>query len=164
VLEAEQEGTRYLPRPLSFFFAPLRFRELCGSGLLYPEEEFQGGFSRRSLASVSLLIERPGREFAGGIERMELEKGIPLRAREYLGEALVSETAFFQGRPRFQFLDLDMDGRMETARRFRENPPPPRAGEGGEDDLPPFLDHSGEIEYAESDWDGDGIFETRQYH
>jgi hypothetical protein len=163
VLEAEQEGVRYLPRPLSFFFAPQRFRELCGSRLLYPEGEFQGGFSRRSLASAALFIERSSREFAGGIERVELEKGIPLRAREYLGETLVSETAFFQGKPQFQTADLDMDGRRETIRRFRQTPRRGGAPEGREEDALDFLDYTGDLEYAESDWDGDGIFEMRQY-
>jgi hypothetical protein len=95
---------------------------------------------------------------------MELEKGVPLRVREYLGEVLVSETSFFQGRPQFQIVDLDLDGRLETVRRFRRTPPPLRAGEEAEDDLPAFFDQGGEIEYAESDWDGDGIFESRQYY
>lgn len=166
VLEAEQGGVKYRPRPLAFFFAPLRFRELCGSGLLYPQEEFEGGPSRRGLVSVSLLIERPSGEFAGGIERVELERGIPLRAREYLGEALVSETTFFRGKPQFQTIDLDMDGRRETIRRFRQASRRGAEGapEGAEQDAFDFLDHIGEFEYAESDWDGDGIFETRQYY
>jgi hypothetical protein len=69
----------------------------------------------------------------------------------------VSETLFSLGQLSFQRLDLDMDGRLETIRRFRPVP--------GLTERTEVLDSSGDLESSESDWDGDGLFEYGEvYH
>jgi hypothetical protein len=144
-LRAELDGVAYLPRPGEFFFKPLEFRDFLGSGLLYPEREFIRPLSRRTLVSLALVIEGPGRTIPGSVERTELQDGVKRRSREFLGNALVSETEYLLGRPQVQRIDLDLDGRLETIRRFRRS------------DFAP--DDTGELVSSESDWDGDGIYE-----
>jgi hypothetical protein len=98
-------------------------------------------------------------EFPGAIEVVELSASIPIRAREYLNGRMISETDFLRGRPIAQRIDLDLDGRMETFRRFR------RVSLVVDGILPPpetLLDYERDFEYVESDWDGDGIF-IREY-
>ena len=122
VLEVELEGAVFIPRPLDLHFSPVLFTELWGSGLLFPRRDaISPPLTRRALVSQSLRVERPSLEFRGGIEVVELNQGIPVRAREYVGDMMVSETDFLRGRPLFQRVDLDFDGRMETARRFSRN-------------------------------------------
>jgi len=76
--------------------------------------------TRRVLVSQSLRVERPSLEFPGGIEIVELNQGIPVRAREYVGNLMVSETDFLRGRPQQQRVDLDFDGKMDTVRFFKK--------------------------------------------
>ncbi|MDR2370273.1 MAG: tetratricopeptide repeat protein [Treponema sp.] len=159
VLAADLEGCSYIPRPFEFFFNPVRFVELCGNGdrrgLLYPEMEKEyPRISRRSLVSFSIQIRRPSGEFRGADERIDLDRGIPRRASEIHGGRVVSVTEFEQGRPVIQRIDLDLDGRMETVRRFRSLPLP-----GRDEDL---LDWKNEIVFTESDWNGDGRYETAE--
>lgn len=156
VERAELEGTIYIPRPGGFQFAPIRFIELAGSGsysgLLFPVMEPR--FSRltvRALVSFSHVIERPSLEFEGALERIDLERGIPLRAVETLNGRAVSVTEFEKGKPVLQRLDLDLDSRIETLRRFHLP--------GNGDDQ---LDYKKIVEHSESDWDGDGIYETAE--
>jgi tetratricopeptide (TPR) repeat protein len=159
VQRVESEGVVYLPRPGDFFYRPLRFVELCGGGgggLLFPEDDaFR--LTLRTVVMYSLRITRPGTEFKGAMEIIDLDRGVPLRAVEILGGRAVSATEFIGGRPIVQRLDLDLDGRMETLRRFRNT-----ASAGGEADF--SFDHEKIIEFSESDWDGDGIFETGEEH
>jgi hypothetical protein len=172
VLETELSGTRYIPRPGDFFFAPLVFTELPGGapspgdGLLYPERESAAAvITRRTLISFALRVERPSREFPGAVETIDLEGGIPVRAREYLeGGRTISMTDFFEGRPMTQFVDLDLDGRLETIRFFRQ-PSGEEAPGRPPGSIDPFelLDYPFDIEQADSDWDGDGIFEESEY-
>ncbi|MDR1288178.1 MAG: hypothetical protein LBK08_11270 [Treponema sp.] len=161
VLSAELEGSAYIPRPLDFFFSPFRLVELCGSGkrggLLYPEyEEEYPRLSRRSLVSFSIQARRPSAEFRGADERIDLDHGIPRRAVETLDGRVVSVTEFEQGRPLLQRVDLDLDGRMETVRRFRRLLPHV-PGETGD-----LLEWKRELEFAESDWNGDGLYEAAE--
>jgi hypothetical protein len=164
VLETEQAGVRYIQRPGAFLFAPFRFIELPGgvpvpgNGLLYPERESAAAITRRALVSSALRLERQSREFPGAVETVELEGSIPVRAAEYLEGRAVSITHFFRGRPVFQQVDLNLDGRMETMRFFRR--PPPEEDPASLDPLE-LLDYSFDFERAESDWDGDGIFEEK---
>jgi hypothetical protein len=160
-LSAELEGCVYIPRPLDFFFSPFRFVELCGSGerggLLYPryEEEYPR-LSRRSLVSFSIQMRRPSAEFRGADECVDLDQGVPRRAVETLDGRVVSVTEFEQGRPLLQRVDLDLDGRMETVRRFRRlGPHVP----GQAEDL---LEWRKELAFTESDWNGDGRYETAE--
>jgi hypothetical protein len=147
VLEAELEGVRYIPRPLSFFFSPFTFTELWGSGLLFPQRDhLSPPLTRRVLVSNSLRVERPSLEFSGGMEVVELNQGIPVRAREYVGDLMVSETEFLRGRPQLQRLDLDLDGRIDTVRRFSRSY---RAAE-----LEELWDYDRDFDYTESVQDG----------
>jgi hypothetical protein len=155
VLEVTLEEVRYILRPLELFFAPVRLTALAGTGpstFLYPEREPVSRISKRSLVSFSLSVERPGRNFAGALERVELDHGIPRRASEIVEGRIAGITEFTLGQPRIQRIDLDLDGRMETVRRFRGSPSPP-----GDP-----LDYQEILESSESDWDGDGIFEYEE--
>jgi hypothetical protein len=146
------EGVTYVPRPFEFFYSPVRFVDLLGSSLRYPEGDPRAvRITRRTLGAFSLYVERPGRNFDKARERVTLDRGIPQGAVEFLGDQVVSETEFALGRPLIQRVDLDLDGRMETVRRFREGPSPP--GEYG------FPDYPLDIASSQSDWDGDGVFE-----
>jgi hypothetical protein len=102
------------------------------------------------------MAERPSAEFRGGIEQIELNASIPIRAREFLDGRLVSETEFLRGRPQLQRIDLDLDGRPETVRHFRRTP------STAYDDPSTLLDYLKDFDYADTDRDGDGIFEIRQ--
>ena len=146
VLETELQGVRYIPRPFDFFYQPFRYEELWGSGLFFPTRDtLSPPLTRRVLVSWALRIERPSQEFRGGIEIIELNQSIPIRAREYVGNIMVSETDFLRGRPQSQWLDLDMDGRMDTMRRFSRNYPPAEIYE--------LWDFSRLIEFTVSNWD-----------
>jgi hypothetical protein len=146
------EGIRYVFRPFEFFYSPLGFVDLAGS-LRYPEVDPAAvRITRRTLAAFSRYVERPGSNFDKALERVELERGIPQRAVEFVDEHVVSETEFKLGRPLVQRVDLDLDGRMETLRRFREDFFPFLEGDM-------FSDYLRGIESSQSDWDGDGIYE-----
>jgi len=174
VQRTELGNSRYFPAPGGFLFAPLGFVELCGSdstpGLLYPRREpLQYGITRRALASFAVSVQQPSAEFSGGIERVYLENGIPVNAEVILDGKTVSFTEFDNGRPVVQWLDLDLDGRMETVRRFRKNIFTGRSALNW-DDLQGRLPQGGLspggrdfqklLESSESDWNGDGKFES----
>jgi hypothetical protein len=122
VLEVEYDGAIFVPRPLDFYFSPVDFTELWGSGVLFPRQDpLCPPMTRRVMVFQSLIVERPSLEFPGGVEVIELAAGIPIRAREYIGDLMVSETDFLRGRPQLQWVDLDLDGFKETVRHFRRN-------------------------------------------
>ena len=122
VLETELDGVCFIPRPLDFHYSPVKFTELMQSGLLFPIwDPLSPSLTRRVLVGRALRVERPSLEFSGGREVVELNQGIPVRAREYMGDMMVSETEFIRGRPQLQRVDMDLDGRMETVRHFRRN-------------------------------------------
>lgn len=152
VLSAGLGGLTYGFNPREFTFSPFLIGEIPESGgMPYPERDPRGAWlTGRVLGSFAINLERPSREFSSALERITLERGIPRRAAEYLEGRAVSVTEFLQGRPVVQRIDLDLDGRMETVRRFSaqgEIPGP----EGGYALIP---------ESSESDWDGDGVYET----
>jgi hypothetical protein len=158
VLRVESEGISYILRPRDFSFSPLALEEFIAGGttpFLFPSWNPQyGRLSKRSLVSFSRIIERPGTEFAGAVERIDMDRGIPQKATEFLEGRIVAATEFLLGRPRIQQIDLDLDGRLETIRRFRADLP-------GE--FYPEI-YKRDIEFSESDWDGDGIFETGEQY
>jgi hypothetical protein len=159
VLRAELGGSAFIPRPGDFQFAPIRFTELAGSGtfsgLMYPlREPLNPRLTLKTLVSFSLSIRRPSAEFAGAEEWIDLDHGVPLRAVEMLNGRLVSATEFENGKPVVQRVDLDLDGRMETVRRFR------RLVYNGEN----ALDYKKIVECSESDWNGDGVYETGEVY
>jgi hypothetical protein len=158
VLNTSLQGAVYIPKPFDFFFFPLYFKRLECGGLLYPERnDLMGKISQRGLVFSSLAVERPSREFPGGVERIDLEQGIPQKAQERLYGRLVSETTFQFGRPAVQRIDLDRNGYLETLRYFQK-PEPQRLYAPGYTDYD-FMDFTALIEFSESDWDGDGVFE-----
>lgn len=141
VLDAELEGKRYIPRPFDYFYTPVRFAPLVFGGPDYPEREtFLPVLTERSLLSFASVLEQSSEEFTGGLERIELSNSLPVKSVVYVEGRKVSETEFRQGRPIIQYLDLDMDGRMETIRRYDP-------------------DEAYRVLSTESDWDGDGIYE-----
>ncbi|MDR1410725.1 MAG: hypothetical protein LBI91_00805 [Spirochaetaceae bacterium] len=149
--------TAYIFRFRNFPLSPVRFGPLAGIGaFLYPFwDSGDSLLTERTLVSFAGTIERPSREFPGAVERIEMERGIPLSGAEYLRGRAVSVTEYRGGRPFLRRLDLDLDGRMETLRRFRT---PPLSG--GEDTAYVPFKYEAVPESSESDWDGDGIYET----
>ena len=148
----------FLFRPADFHFAPVSFILLGGSvntaGLLYPQPEYQFmTLTRRSFVSFCASISRPSVEFDGAVERIFLERGIPLQAEETLNGKQGSFTEFERGIPVVQRLDLDVDGRMETVRRFRRPGP----------DFNETFDYRSLIASSESDWGG-GRFMTGEMY
>jgi antitoxin component YwqK of YwqJK toxin-antitoxin module len=141
VLNAELGKTRYFPRPMDFFFTPLRFAEFVPGGQLYPiRNEFDTLVTERSLLSFSVMTEGENPDFPGSTERTEFADSVPLSAKTVLRGKLAAETEFRNGRPFIQRCDLDSDGRMETIRHFSG-------------------DEYGLVIASESDWDGDGSYE-----
>jgi tetratricopeptide (TPR) repeat protein len=141
VLHTDYDGMRYIPRPADFFFSPIRFADLVPAGPLYPEPDERGAsLSERSLLSFSVMTEKESAEFSGGLERTVFRDSMPLRSTVYLDGKIAAETEFLYGRPLWQRIDLDLDGRMETLRQFS------RA-------------EYGLVLSTESDWDGDGLYE-----
>ncbi|MCL1927548.1 MAG: hypothetical protein FWG07_01985 [Treponema sp.] len=141
VLNADLGTKRYIPRPLDYYYTPLRFAPLVLGGPDYPElDDFSGAITERSLLSFAIILEQPSTDFPGETERVELSGGIPVKSTVTANGKKVSETEFRLGRPFIQYLDLDMDGRMETIRRY-------------DPDVPY------RVLSTESDWDGDGIYE-----
>ncbi|MDR0409529.1 MAG: hypothetical protein LBH18_03935, partial [Spirochaetaceae bacterium] len=146
--EAVWGETRYVFRPMEFNCPVTGFETLGGpGGILLPDGAADGGFSKQTFLSYAYLIERPGRDFPGGIERFECDNGVVLSSKEYLDGVLRAETAYENGQPVLQRIDLDADGRLETIRRFKRT-------------ADTIL--SSEIEVIESDWDGDGFAEYRE--
>ncbi|MDR3337807.1 MAG: hypothetical protein LBT16_11465 [Treponema sp.] len=166
VLRVVFDGLTYHFNPRGFLLTPIRFTPLIGAGSsapLYPlKNALDARLTRGSLLSFARTIERQSGEFKGALERIELDRGIPLNAVVTRGGRTVSVTEYRQGRPVLQRIDLDLDGRMETTRRFR--PAPPVLAGGDEQDgagrgFYPF-DFRPETASSESDWDGDGVCET----
>ena len=153
-------------RPMHLNYAPVDFRSLTETAVIFPEAAPAGvTLGRRSLVVNSIRLERPSREFPGALEIIELGQGIPINAKEYFEGRVISETDFLRGRPLAQRVDLDRDGRMETVRFFRRNIPAPGTTPGGA--LAPvesLLDYPLDFSHADSDWDGDGIYERKHYN
>jgi hypothetical protein len=156
--EAERGGVRYFFRPMEFNYPVVRFQTLAGpGGILFPlPEESAVMFTDRLMLANAYRIERPGGDFPGSVERIECEGGLVSSSKEYLNGRLVAETSYENGLPVFQRIDLDLDGRMETVKRFKR----------AEAAFFPFWDAAQalqpEIEVIESDWDGDGFVEYRE--
>ncbi|MDR2951992.1 MAG: tetratricopeptide repeat protein [Treponema sp.] len=152
-------GETFLFRPADFQFAPVHFTSLGGSknnaGLAYPVPERQNmDLTRKTLVSFCESIVRPSVEFDGVVERIFLERGIPSHAVETLDEKRVSVTRFEKGAPVIQYLDFDLDGRIETIRRFNK----------------PGADFENTFNIRDltassiSDWTGEGIYKTGELY
>jgi hypothetical protein len=163
VLRAELDGVLYVPAPQTMFYAPVRFSPLAGdaqisgfgtgAGPFYPEAETRHTrLTERTLVSFALNVIRPSAEFPGGLEHIEMDRGIPVRAVEIFEGKAVSFTEFVLGRPRIQRLDRDLDGRIETIRRFRE---------GAVSEENPLV-YEKILESVETDRDRDGLYEMAE--
>jgi hypothetical protein len=141
VKKVEFRKNEYYFRMEDFYYAPLIFNKLIpDSEMIFPEiNNGEDVLALKTLYSFAYIIERPSKEFQGAVERVKLLDGVIVEASETLDGIIISETEFVSGRPRLQKVDMDLDGRMETLRFFKQ----------GEN----------EIDYAQSDWDGDGIYE-----
>ena len=164
VLKAELAEEKFQYRPADFQFAPVSFIEIGGSrlhaGLAFPVLSSQYlEITRRTLVLNSSSIQRPSVEFNGAVENIVLERGIPLHAFETLNGMTLSVTEFERGAPVLQYIDLDLDGRMETVRRFHR----PSADY-------PWLDSELRYDYhrliasSQSDWTGEGMYKTGEVY
>ncbi|MCL2243452.1 MAG: hypothetical protein FWC03_03175 [Treponema sp.] len=146
-------------RPADFQFAPVAFNVLGGGGYLeglrLPVPSYNNiNLTYRSLVSFSEGFSRPSSEFEGAVEQIFLERGIPYQAVETLNGRVVSITEFQMGAPAIQRVDFDLDGRMETIRRFRR----PSSG------FSETFDFRSLIASSESDWSGDGRYKTMEMY
>jgi len=138
VLNAELEGKLYIPKPLDYYFNTFSLQPLVFGGPDYPVRlMFPPFLTERSLLSFANVLVQPSAEFSGGTERIELEDGIPVKSTVYVNGAIAAQTRYKLGQPVVQYVDLDLDGRIETVRSY---------------------DSQGLVS-SESDWDGDGIYE-----
>jgi len=155
-------------RPADFHFTPVSFIEIGGSrtrhGLLYPEiSEHHMGILYRNLVFSCLTITRSGVEFEGAVETFYMEHGLPLVAVQTLNNQQVSVTEFQGGLPVIQYIDFDLDGRMETIRLFRglssvDIPPGSSAQEWQ------FTGYRRLLASSQSDFSGDGLNITREVY
>lgn len=160
ISRVEVEQTAYIPAPRDFPFQPVKIGNLLtgpqAPSILYPFPNIAfPRLTERSLISFASVVELPGVWAPGSIERVELVKGIPQRAREIYRGRDVTVTEFTNGWPSVERLDLDLDGRMETLRRF------PRT-HSTIPDLATVLQARSMYINSESDWNGDGIYEYRE--
>jgi len=147
--------------PVVFSYAPIKFIKLGGSdkltGLLYPELEYQYiVLTYKALLSSCSSYSRPSFEIQGAAETIYMDRGVILQAVETLNGRQVSVTEFEKGLPVIQRIDLDLDGRMETIRRFRRPPPNYEPQD--------ILNYRSLIASSESDWTGDGVFNTKEVY
>jgi len=142
-------------RPVEFQYAPITLVELTGSqkyaGPAFPVLSYQFmEITRKTLVSFCANMTRSSVEFDGAKEQIFFDRGIPLRSVETLNGKQISVMEFENGFPVVQRVDIDLDGRMETIRRFRRPPY----------DLDGAFDYRSFISSSESDWTGDGRHKT----
>jgi tetratricopeptide (TPR) repeat protein len=149
--------------PGGFQFAPVSFIMLGGSrnhtGITYPVLASQIELTRRTMVSFCVSITRPSIEFDGAIEQIFLDRGIPRQAVEILNGRQVSITEFERGIPIVQYVDLDLDGRMETVRRFHRP-----SSEYPWPDSDQTFDYRRLLASSESDWTGEGLYKTGELY
>ncbi|MCL1958703.1 MAG: hypothetical protein FWF68_03795 [Spirochaetes bacterium] len=161
VKQAKLENETFTFGPVFFSYAPINFIELGGSdkltGLLYPELVYQYiALTYKALLSFCSSYSRPSLEIDGATETIYMDRGVIVRAVETLNGRQVSVTEFEKGLPVVQHIDIDLDGRMETIRRFRR---PPVNYE-----MENILDYRRLIASSESDWSGDGVYKTKEVY
>lgn len=131
--------------PVGFPFAPVRLIPLYPeSSVFLPKIDFVAPrLTERSLYSSVSVLERPGSLMAGSTERCEYSAGTILRSTETVRGATLAATQYRDGFPVVRRMDLDLDGRIETIARFKQN--------------------TFEIGSTETDFDGDGVFEKDEH-
>jgi len=163
VKQADLAHEKFTFPPGDFQFAPVSFIVLGGSnkrsGLLCPVLSYKSELTRRSMVSFCTSITRPSIEFNGAEEQVFFQQGFPWQAVEILNGNHLSVTEFEKGIPVIQYIDLDLDGRMETIRRFhRPSPAYPWP------DSEYTFDFRRLIASSESDWTGDGRYKTGEVY
>jgi tetratricopeptide (TPR) repeat protein len=148
---AEKDGLRYDFAPRSLFYAPFRLRGLCGDTVLPEPDRYAGTMTERTLAGFALAVTRASREFDGAVEVITMRDGVPVRAEERLNGRVVSGTEFDRGFPARQRVDLDLNGSLETVRRFRAGDAP---------DYYPFREIT--LSSQVSDFNGNGVAEYKE--
>jgi len=161
VKQAELEDEIFKFGPVLFSYAPINFIELGGSdkltGILYPAPVYQYiPLTYNELLSFCSSYSRPSLEIDGATETIYMDRGVILRVIETFNGRQVSVTEFEKGLPVVQYIDIDLDGRMETIRRFRRPPP------GYE--MENILDYRRLVASSESDWSGDGVYKTKEVY
>ena len=165
VQSAKLSDEEFLFRPADFQFAPLEFIELGGSrntaGFLYAVPADQNiDLTRRILVMSCSLLTCSSVEFKNGRETFYMQRGIPVKSEitvpgEILNGDTASVTNFERGFPVIQYIDLDLDGRKETIRRFRR----PASSDNWD-----FRSYLSLMASSESDWAGDGRYTTREVY
>jgi len=153
---------RFFFRPADFKYMPVNLVTFGGSkkyaGPEYPVLLPQyAELTRNAIVSFCSNIQRPSMEFDGATEELFLERGIILRAEETSGGKQISVTEFERGSPVIQRLDMDMDGRMETVRRFHRS-------DSTWSNLDETFNYRRLIASSESDWTGQGKFKTGEVY
>jgi len=177
ILHTDEEFTF---RPADFQFAPVKFIQIGGSrnisGLLYPIIENNNfDLTYHALVFSCVTITRKSREIADAEETFYMDRGIPIKAVENLKGMQISVTQFERGLPVIQHIDLNLDGRMETIRRFRSPPVTWRNQDlrgsqetyGSLETNTPFVyffSYRELIASSESDWNGDGRHITKEVY
>jgi len=153
-------------RPADFQFAPVKFIQIGGSrnktGLLYPVKENNNiNLTYHSLVFSCTTITCNSKEIDDALETFYMDRGIPVKAIETLNEMQISITRFERGLPVIQYIDLDIDGRMETIRRFRRSPARENFVQNSSWS---FFSYRDLIASSESDWNGDGKHITKEVY
>jgi tetratricopeptide (TPR) repeat protein len=164
VKQAVLDQERFQYRPVEFQFAPISFTTIGGdaniAALAFPVLSSQYlELTRRVLVLNSAWIQRPSVEFNGAVEQIFLDSGIPLHAVEILNGNQISTTEFEKGTPVMQYVDLDLDGKMETVRLFHKPGP---EYQWPDNDLK--FDYHRLIASSESDWTGEGRYKTGEMY
>ena len=161
VKQVTLDGEIFQFAPAGFLYAPVAFIELGGSnklkGISFPVMSRQAmSLTRHVLISSCSSLTRPSLEIDDAIETIYLNNGVLVQVIETYKGQQVSITEFDRGLPVIQYIDLDLDGRMETIRRFRY---PPQNYVWRD-----LLDYRRLIASSESDWSGDGRHKTREVY
>ncbi|MCL2252263.1 MAG: hypothetical protein FWC12_10185 [Treponema sp.] len=157
------ESEEFSFRPADFQFIPIDFIQIGGSrslaGFLFPvKENRKMDLSYPSLVFSCTTISRNSLEIDDAVETFYMVRGIPVKAVEILNGMQISITQFERGYPVIQNIDLDIDGRMETTRRFR------RPSAAWYTPSMQFFNYRDLIASSESDWNGDGKHITKEVY
>ena len=161
VIQAKLGNETFLFAPVDFQYAPVALAWLGGSnaydGVLYPSiSNHYFEITYRTLVSFCSSLIRPSLEFDNAFETIQMSRGVIQNVTEELNGTRISVTEFQRGLPSVQYIDLDLDGRMETIRSFRRPP----AGYVWQD----LFDYRRLLSSSESDFRGDGRFKTMEVY
>ena len=132
--------------PEAFILRPLSlqpFPAASDPALFLPVNLPMPSPTRVAAAGAALRLERT---MPGSDEKVDLDRGIPLRRTRYSSGKPYAILDYARGRPGLEKVDADGDGRFETQRGY----------------LPGADDSDAAIAWARIDADGDGIYEYRE--